>query len=207
MPRQKVSNLINVIEHGLVSDEELAILKRLVEKRGREAAQMTVTSVDTVQYCSPSPQIPKPSPDVCVNLENNEGRMDPERGELEPPSAGTGLETSGQQCPPNERTWEKGRTIADGYLLVGMGSNQGGDISSPTTERVDTRAVRTTMNITFLQQGHKPKDKGKGSEENKQFDPGGKGEKAPLWNAAVFIFTFLGRALGHGRLVACALCF
>ena len=34
--------------------------------------------------------------------------MDPERGELEPPSVGTGLETPGQQCPPNEETWEKG---------------------------------------------------------------------------------------------------
>ena len=32
MPRQKVSNLINVIEQGKVSDEELAILKRLVKK-------------------------------------------------------------------------------------------------------------------------------------------------------------------------------
>ena len=59
-----------------------------------------------------------------VNLENNEGRTDPERGELEPPSAGTGLETPGQQSHPNEGTWEKGRTIADGYSLVGMGSNQ-----------------------------------------------------------------------------------
>ena len=77
--------------------------------------------------------------------------MDPERGELEPPSAGKGLETPGQQCPPNEGTWEKGRTIADGYRLVGMGSKQGGDISSPMTERVDTRAVRTTENVTFLQ--------------------------------------------------------
>ena len=119
---------------------------------------MTVTPVDTVQYCSPSSQTPEPLQDVCVNLENSEGRMDPERGDLEPPSAGTGLETPGQQCTPNEGTWEKGRTIADGYFLVGMGSNQGGDISSPTTERVDTRAVRTTANITFLQQGHKPKD-------------------------------------------------
>ena len=116
--------------------------------------------------------------------------MDPERGELEPPSTGTGLETPGQQCPPNEGTWKKGRTIADGYSLVGMGSNQGGDISSPTTERVDTRAVKTTADITFLQQGHKPKDKDKGSKENKQFDPGRKGEKAPLWNAAVTLSFF-----------------
>ena len=125
-----------------------------------------------------------------MRLESNEGKMDPERGELEPPSAGTGLETPGQQCPPNEETWDQGRIIADGYSLVDMGSNQGGDISSPTTEGVDTRAVRTTANTTFLQQGHKPKDKVKGSEENKRFDPGGKGEKAPLWNAVVTLSLF-----------------
>ena len=79
-----------------------------MEKRSREAAQaqVTFTPVDTVQYCSPSPHTPEPSPDVCIKLENNEGRMDPERGELEPPSAGTGLETPGQQCTPNEGTWE-----------------------------------------------------------------------------------------------------
>ena len=59
-----------------MSDEEFSILKRLVEKRGLEAAQVTVTPVDTVQYCSPSPQTPELSPDVCINLENNEGRMD-----------------------------------------------------------------------------------------------------------------------------------
>ena len=97
--------------------------------------------------------------------------MDPERGELKLPSAGTSLERSGKQCPPNEGAWEKGRTIADGYLLVGMGST-------------------TTADITFLQQGHKPKDEEKDSEENKQFDPGGKGEKASLWNAAVILSLF-----------------
>ena len=133
MPQQKVSNLINAVEQGKVSDEELAVLKRLVEKRGREATQVTVTPVDTVQYCSPSTQTPEPSPDLCVNLENNEGKMNPERGKLEPPSAGTGPEASGQQCPPNEGTWKKGRTIADGYSFVGMGSNRGGNIFSPTT--------------------------------------------------------------------------
>ena len=95
MPRQKVSNLINAIEQGKVSNEEFAVLKRLVEKRGREATQATVTQVDTVQYCSLSPQTLEPSSDVCVNLKNNEGRMDPERGELEPPSACTDPETPG----------------------------------------------------------------------------------------------------------------
>ena len=93
-----------------MSDEKFTVLKRLVEKRNREAAQaqVTVTPVDTVQYCSPSPQIPEPSPDVCVKLENNEGRMDPERGEFESSSAGTDIETPGQQCPLNEGTWETG---------------------------------------------------------------------------------------------------
>ena len=100
---------------------------------------MTVTPVDTVQYCSPSPQIPEPLPDVCFKLENNEGKTDPELKELESPSAGTCLETPGQQCPPYEGTWETGRTTADGFLTAGVGSNQGGSISSPT-ERVDTRA-------------------------------------------------------------------
>ena len=55
--------------------------------------------------------------------------MDPDRGELEPSSAGTGLETPGQQCPPDEGTWETGRTIADGILTAGVSSNQGGNIS------------------------------------------------------------------------------
>ena len=45
------------------------------------------------------------------------------------------------------------------------------------------------------------------SEENKRFDPGGEGEKAPLWNEAVSLaLFFLGGELGHGRLVAFASC-
>ena len=69
---------------------------------------------------------------------------------------------------------------------------------------MDTRAIRTTADITFLQQGHKPRDKEKVSEESKQFDPGGKGEKAPFWNAAVTLsFFFCGErwAMGGSLLV------
>ena len=95
-PWQKTMDFVNALEQGKVSDEEFTVLKRLVEKRGREVAQVTVTPVDTVQHCSPCPLDPEPSPDVCVKLENNGGRMDPERGELKSSSAGTGLETPGQ---------------------------------------------------------------------------------------------------------------
>ena len=105
-PWQKTMDFVNALEQGKVSDEEFTVLKRLVKKRGHEAAQVTATPVDTVQHRSPCPLDPEPSPDVCVKLENNEGKTNPERGELELSSAGTDLETPGQQCPPNEGVWE-----------------------------------------------------------------------------------------------------
>ena len=65
MPRLKVSKLISVIEQGKLSDEEYATLKRLVEKRDREAAQVTAaTPVNTEQHCSPCPLNPDMPPDV-----------------------------------------------------------------------------------------------------------------------------------------------
>ena len=148
---------------------------------------MTVTPVDAVQHCcSPCPLDPEPSSSVYVKLENTEGKMGPELEELESPSAGTGLETSGQQCPPNEGIWETGRTTASGILTAGVGSCQGGNISS-STERI--KSTRITADTTCLQQGHKPR-----SEENKQFEPGGKGEKAPPWKAAVTLLSFSGES-------------
>ena len=79
----------------------------------------------------------------------------------------------------------------------GRGFKPRGKHFSSTTESVDTRtstkSTRTTADNTFLQLGHKPRDEEKGSVENKQFDRGGKGEKAPLWNAAVTLpFLFCG---------------
>ena len=81
-----------------------------MDKRSCEAtqAQVSVTPDDIVQHCSPCSPNPDMPSDVCVKLENNEGKMDPERGELKLSSAGTGLETPGQPCPPNEATWETG---------------------------------------------------------------------------------------------------
>ena len=103
----------------------LAGFKRFVEKRDRDAVQGTVSPIDTAQYRSPRSRTPGPSFDACVRVEmekKDEGTTDPERAQLEPPSASTGFETPEQQCPPNGET---GRTTADGCLLVGVGSNLG----------------------------------------------------------------------------------
>ena len=117
---------INELGQGTasVTDEEFAMLKRMiVERRGRDAAHVTVAPIDTTQPCSHRSRSLEVSFDVCVCMEtNNEGRMDPERDQLESPSAGTGFETPGQQCLPN---WETERTTAAGCLPVGVGSNYG----------------------------------------------------------------------------------
>ena len=178
-PRQKTMGVVDGRRSDsldeLLANFEFARTKEWMEKQSREAAQVTVTPVDTVQNSSPCSLDPEPSPDICVNLENSEGRVDLELEELESPSASTGLKTTGQQCPPNEGTWERGRTTANGFLTAGVDSSQGGRIPSPT-ESEDTRASEKstiiTADTTFLQQGHKPR-----SEENKQFDPGGTVEK------------------------------
>ena len=194
LQKTKMAEFRNNSLDALLANFESARVKEYVEKWSREAAQaqMTVTPDDTVQHCSPCPPNPDMPSDVCFRLESSEGKMGPELKELESPSAGTGLETRGQQCPPNEGTWDQGRTTASSILTAGVGSNQGGSISSPT-ESGDTRAgnksTRITADITFLQEGHKPR-----SEENKQFDPGGKGEKAPSWNAAVTLLSFSGES-------------
>ena len=109
---------------GNLPNEELAGIKRYVERRSREAALVTVTPVSTAQHCIPRLLNPETPSNVYVSMEEKDkGRMNPESTELEAPSAGTGIETPGRQRPPNEETSETGRTIADGYLLVGMGSN------------------------------------------------------------------------------------
>ena len=75
------------------------------------------------------------------------------------------------------------------------------DISSPT-EHVGTRAGTAA---TPAKRRRKTI-----SEENKQFDPGGKGEKAPPWNAAVTLLSFSGKSWEAPCLCfvfsVCALC-
>ena len=200
--------LINAIEQDKLSDEEYATLKRLVEKRVRETAQVTaVTRDDTVQHCSPcSPNPDRPS-GVHFDLENNEGEMDPGmKEEPKSPSASTGLKTPGPQSPPNEGVWETGRITADGILTAGVDSSKKRNISSPM-ESVDTRAsekstsTATVSGISSIAATPSKRRHKTSSEENKQFDPGGRGEKAPPWKAAVPLpFFFWGEA---GRLFVC----
>ena len=154
-----------------------------MERRGRDAAHVTVASVDTAKTCSPRLGSSEISFDVRICMEiNDEGRMDPEPGELESPSAGTGLEKPGQQCLPN---WEIGRTTAAGCLPVSMGSNFGENTFPLAETAVGRRAdseittPSTASNAVFLQTSRKPKDKKTASEENKEFDPGGKGGEPP----------------------------
>ena len=200
MPLQLLK-LINAIEQDRLSDEEYATLKRCMEKRVRETAQVTAVTRDhTVQPCSPcSPNPDRPSGVLC-NLEN-EGTMRQELEELTSSSTGTGLNTPGQQCPPNEGVWETGRIIANGILSAGVDSSKGGNISSPmeSTERA-TRMV-TVADIP-LTAATPPKRRHKtSSEENKQFDPGGRGEQAPPWKAAVPLPFFSWS--DAGRLLVC----
>ena len=117
---------------GDLPDEELAAIKGYVERRSREAAQVTVTPVSTVQHYIPRPLNPETPSDMHVNIkEKYEGWINPERDELESPSAGTDFETPGQQF---HLIWERGRTTTDGVLTAGVSSNLGKH-TCPTTER------------------------------------------------------------------------
>ena len=201
MPLQLLQ-LINAIEQDKLSDEEYATLKRCMEKRVRETAQVTAVTRDhTVQHYSPcSPNPDRPSGVHC-NLENNEGEMDPKMKELEEltsSSAGTGLNTPGQESPPNEGVWETGRITADSILTAGVNSSQGGRTPSPPERSTSTVTVADIPSTAATPPKRRHKTS---SEENKQFDPGGRGEQAPPWKAAVPLpFISCGEA---GRLLVC----
>ena len=111
--------------------------------------------VDTAQPCSHRSRSSEVSFDVRVCMErNDEGTMNPERDQLEPPSARTGFETLEQQCLPN---WETGRTTAADYLPVGVGSKFEGNPFSVVKAAVGMRAdseittPSTASNTVFLQ--------------------------------------------------------
>ena len=202
-PWQKTTDSVDGLK-GKLPNEEPAVIKRYVEKRSREAAQaqMTVTPDDTVQYCSPCSPNPDMPSDVYFRLESSEGKMGPELKELEPPSAGTSLESPEQQCPPNEGTWDQRRTTTSGILTVGVSPSQRGNISSPTERAKRTATFASISSTAATPENCRHKT---ASEENKQFDPGGKGEKAPPWNTAVALLSFSGESWEAPCLSSCFL--
>ena len=92
-PWQKAMEFVDGLKEDL-PDEELAAIKRYVERQSREAAQVAVPPVSTTHRSIPRSLNPETPSHVYVSMEEKEeGRMNPELTELEPPSAGTGLET------------------------------------------------------------------------------------------------------------------
>ena len=193
-PRQKDSM------DELLAKFDYAEIKRCIDKRCREEAQakaqMTAKPVGTVQQCSPSSPNPDTPSNVCFNLEN-EGTMSQELEELTS-SAVTGLETPGQQCPPNEGVWETGPTTANGFLTAGVNSSQGGRTPSPPERSTSTRTFEDISSTAATPPKRRHKTS---SEENKQFNPGGRGEQAPPWKAAVPLPFFSWS--DAGRLLVC----
>ena len=192
---QKTAEFVDGLK-GKLSDWELAEIKRYVEKRCRKEAQAQMTAVtrdDSVQHCSPISPNPDMPSNAFVELE-----------ELTSSSASTGLNTPGQQeSPPNEGVWETERITADSTLTAGVDSSKEG--SSPM-ESVDSRASQESTTTTVAGTSSIAATPSKrrlktSSEENKQFDPGGRGEQAPPWKAAVPLPFFSGS--DAGRLLVC----
>ena len=205
-PWQKTAEFVDGLK-GKLPDWELAEIKRYVEKRCRKEAQAQMTAVtrdDSVQHCSPISPNPDMPPNAFVKLENNEGTMSQELEELTSPLASTGLNTPGQQeSPPNEGVWETERITADSILTAGVDSSKEG--SSPM-ESVDSRASQESTTTTVAGTSSIAATPSKrrlktSSEENKQFDPGGRGEQATPWKAAVPLPFFSGS--DAGRLLVC----
>ena len=129
--------------------------------------------------------------------------MDPELGELKSSSAGTGFKAPGQQCLSN---WEMERTTVDGCSLVDENSNFGENIFFLEELAIGTQTDNQTASSKAVCQkiSCKPEDKELISDENKQFDPGGKGGEPTLLRAGVLVFFdfFWGM---HG--LGCPICF
>ena len=194
-PWQKTAELVDGIK-GKFPDWDLAEIKRYVEKRCRKEAQaqaqMTAKPVGTVQHCSPISPNPDMPSNAYVKLENNEGTMSQELEELRSPSAGTGLNTPGQQCPPNEGTLEQRQTTANGFLTAGVNSSQGARTPSPPERSTSTRTFADIFSTAAIQEN---RSLNTFNELNKPFDHGEREEKAPPWNAAVPLpFLFLERS-------------
>ena len=102
--------------------------------------------------------------------------MSQELEELTSSSAGTGLETPGQQGPPNEGTLEQRPTTANGFLTAGVNSSQGGRTPSPPERSTSTRTFADISSTAATPSKRRLKTF---NELNKPFDPGGREEQAP----------------------------
>ena len=156
-----------------------------------------VTRDDTVQHCSPISPNPDTPSGVYFHLENNDGEMDPGlKEEPKSSSAGTGLETPEQQCPRTEGILETGKTTASSILTAGAGPSRGENISSPAERATRTVTVAGISSIAATPSKRRHKTF---SEENKQFGPGGQGEKACL-GTRLYSTSFFGGELGRSLL-------
>ena len=65
---KKTKEFLDGLEQGTTSltNEELVMLKRIVERRSRDAVHATVTSIETAQYCDPRQPSPETPFDACV---------------------------------------------------------------------------------------------------------------------------------------------
>ena len=74
-PWQKTREFLDGLK-GDLPDEELAAIKRYVEKQSREAAQVTVTPVSTAQHCIPHSLNPEIPSDVCMSVWKKRTRVE-----------------------------------------------------------------------------------------------------------------------------------
>ena len=122
--KQRVESFFNEFEQRTVSftDEEFARIERIImERRDHAATHAVVAPIGATQPSNPRSRCSEISFDVHVCMGGiTEGRMDPEPGELELSSAGTGFEAPRQQRLLN---WEIERTTVDDCLLVDGNSN------------------------------------------------------------------------------------
>ena len=91
---QRIQNFLNELEGGAASltDEGFTRFKRIMKRRGRAAAHVLIAPSGTAQPSNSRPRCSAISFDVSVCMgEIIEGKMDPERGELEASLAGVGL--------------------------------------------------------------------------------------------------------------------
>ena len=79
------------------------------------------------------------------------------------------------------------RTTVDGCLLAGVSSNLGGNVLPLEELGI---GMQTDSQTVFLQMSRKPGDSEPGSEENKQFDPGGK-EGCHRFKKRIYWYYFL----------------